>query len=57
MVHLTNDAVQKKGEEYGKYENNNKISFDSFQKYLDNEYLNQGYSISDAFMAMKGMAR
>ena len=25
MVHLTNDAVQKKGEEYGKFENGNKV--------------------------------
>jgi tubulin monoglycylase TTLL3/8 len=36
MIHLTNDAVQKKGEDYGKYENGNKISFADFQKYLDN---------------------
>jgi hypothetical protein len=36
MIHLTNDAVQKKGEDYGKYENGNKISFGDFQKYLDN---------------------
>lgn len=35
MIHLTNDAVQKKGEDYGKYENGNKISFSEFQKYLD----------------------
>lgn len=27
MIHLTNDAIQKKGEEYGKFEGNNKISF------------------------------
>lgn len=26
MVHLTNDAVQKKGEEYGKFENGNKVT-------------------------------
>ncbi len=36
MIHLTNDAVQKKSEDYGKYENGNKISFADFQKYLDN---------------------
>lgn len=34
-VHLTNDAVQKKSEDYGKYEPANKISFMEFQKYLD----------------------
>ena len=31
MVHLTNDAVQKKGEEYGKFENGNKV-FDLSQE-------------------------
>ena len=25
MIHLTNDAVQKKSEEYGKYESGNKV--------------------------------
>jgi tubulin polyglutamylase TTLL1 len=38
MIHLTNDAVQKKSEDYGKFENANKISFADFQKYLDNSY-------------------
>lgn len=35
MIHLTNDAVQKKDEEYGKYENSNKVSYEDFQKYID----------------------
>lgn len=35
MIHLTNDAIQKKSEDYGKYENGNKISFSDFQRYLD----------------------
>ena len=30
LVHLTNDAVQKKSLNYGKYETGNKISFDDF---------------------------
>jgi hypothetical protein len=30
FVHLTNDAVQKKSEDYGKYENGNKVSFADF---------------------------
>jgi len=38
MVHLTNDAVQQKGEEYGKYEAANKLSFADFQKYLEQNY-------------------
>ena len=37
QVHLTNDAVQKKGEDYGKFEMSNKISYQDFQKYLDTE--------------------
>ena len=37
-IHLTNDAVQKKDESYGKYENGNKLSFTDFQKYLDTNY-------------------
>jgi D-alanine-D-alanine ligase-like ATP-grasp enzyme len=35
MIHLTNDAVQKNDEDYGKYELANKLSYDDFQKYLD----------------------
>ena len=27
MIHLTNDAVQKKSEDYGKFESQNKVSF------------------------------
>ena len=30
MIHLTNDAVQKKGEEYGKFENGNKVKLENF---------------------------
>lgn len=39
MVHLTNDAVQKHAEDYGKFEPGNKLSYDDFQKYLS---LNHG---------------
>lgn len=38
MIHLTNDAVQKKGEEYGRYESGNKLSYTEFQRYLDLNY-------------------
>ena len=34
VVHLTNDAVQKRSNEYGKYEKGNKLSYEDFQKYL-----------------------
>ena len=35
MIHLTNDAIQKKGDEYGKFEKGNKLSFDELGKYLE----------------------
>ena len=30
LVHLTNDAIQKKAEDYGKYEAGNKMSYAEF---------------------------
>lgn len=38
MIHLTNDAVQKKSDDYGKYEPGNKLSFADFQRYLDTNF-------------------
>jgi len=38
FIHLTNDAVQKWSEDYGKYENGNKISMQDFQKYLNTTF-------------------
>ena len=35
MVHLTNDAVQKKGDNYGKFERGNKVSYEEFAKFLE----------------------
>jgi len=35
MVHLTNDAIQCKSENYGKYESGNKVSFQELDKYLN----------------------
>ena len=31
---MTNDAVQKKAEDYGKHETGNKVSFKEYQQYL-----------------------
>lgn len=44
MIHLTNDAVQKKGQDYGKYQNANKISYTDFQKYLDNNFADKQFN-------------
>jgi hypothetical protein len=35
MVHLTNDAVQKKGDAYGRFEKGNKVSFEEFSKCIE----------------------
>lgn len=35
LIHLTNDAVQKYSEDYGKFEMANKLSYSDFQRYLD----------------------
>lgn len=35
FIHLTNDAVQQHSEDYGKFENGNKLSYGDFQRYLD----------------------
>ena len=38
FIHLTNDAIQKHSEEYGKFEDGNKLSYKDFQRYLDHHY-------------------
>lgn len=35
FIHLTNDAVQKNCDDFGKYENANKLSYNDFQKFLN----------------------
>ena len=35
MIHLTNDAVQKNNESYGRYEKGNKLSYGELQKYME----------------------
>ncbi|OMJ68400.1 hypothetical protein SteCoe_34156 [Stentor coeruleus] len=43
FIHLTNDAVQKKADDYGKFENGNKMSYKDFQKYLDNKRIPKNF--------------
>jgi hypothetical protein len=47
MVHLNNDAVQKKGEDYGKFESANKLSLDDFQRYLNEHHPKDRISVKD----------
>ncbi|CAD7941139.1 unnamed protein product [Amoebophrya sp. A120] len=45
LKHLNNDAVQKHGSDYGKFESANKLSIPEFQAYLEkNRYSNKGFS-------------
>jgi len=45
-VHLTNDAVQKNSNDYGKYENGNKLTYKEFQDFLDKSNETQYKGIS-----------
>eukprot|EP00927_Polykrikos_kofoidii_P061884 TRINITY_DN56706_c0_g1_i1.p1 TRINITY_DN56706_c0_g1~~TRINITY_DN56706_c0_g1_i1.p1 ORF type:complete len:806 (+),score=136.27 TRINITY_DN56706_c0_g1_i1:239-2656(+) len=51
MIHLNNDAVQKNGEAYGKFESANKMSFDEFQKYLDEHHRKENYNVRQGLVS------
>lgn len=42
-IHLTNDAIQKRCDNYGKHEKGNKISYEDFQKYLNSFHKKKKY--------------
>ena len=46
-IHLTNDAIQKNSQKYGKYEAGNKLSYNQFQRYLDNVHSKKNISFKD----------
>lgn len=53
--HLTNDAIQKYSDNYGKYEKGNKISYGEFQRYL--ESINSKHNfMKDIYSCMKKIA-
>lgn len=56
FTHLTNDAVQKYGQDYGKYEKGNKISYGEFQKYLTNGLSSDVNFNDDVLPRMKELA-
>lgn len=56
-VHLTNDAVQKKCEDYGKFEKANKMSYVDFQRYLDNHYTSKVDFFSDILPQIRKMIK
>lgn len=56
MIHLTNDAIQKYGENYGRYEPGNKISYIELQRYLDTNHSGKGYTVAKLVANMKSIA-
>ena len=55
MTHLTNNCLQVKDKTtFGAHEAGNTVSFDLFEKYLQNQYPEHDVKIKDAFIpAMK----
>lgn len=47
FIHLTNDAIQKKSESYGKFEPGNKMSFAEFQKHFDQNFPDLGIDMEN----------
>eukprot|EP00826_Nyctotherus_ovalis_P037751 TRINITY_DN3470_c0_g3_i2.p1 TRINITY_DN3470_c0_g3~~TRINITY_DN3470_c0_g3_i2.p1 ORF type:complete len:649 (+),score=156.29 TRINITY_DN3470_c0_g3_i2:73-2019(+) len=46
IIHLTNEAVQKNFEDFGKFEPGNKLSYADLQKYLDSAHPDKNISFS-----------
>jgi hypothetical protein len=55
-IHLTNDAIQKHSQTYGKFEAGNKLSFYEFEKYLQIKH-NGKYNFKDIIQRMKETSR
>lgn len=56
FIHLTNDAVQKRLDDYGKFESGNKLSYPEFQKYLDSVKIDCDF-VKTVVPKMKQMAQ
>lgn len=50
LIHLTNDAIQKKAEDYGKFESGNKLSYTDLQNYLNKHYPDKSISVERDFL-------
>jgi hypothetical protein len=46
-IHLTNNAIQKNTQKYGQLEDGNQLSFNDFQKYIDENYPESKISVRD----------
>lgn len=56
-MHLTNDAIQAHGDNYGKFEKGNKVTYSEFQRYLDINYPDEKYLVSNLVQKMKDIAK
>jgi tubulin--tyrosine ligase len=57
FVHLTNDAVQKNSASYGMFEDSNKLSYQSFQDYIDKN-MTEKISFKDSVLPrIKGIVK
>lgn len=52
FIHLTNDAVQNRGDNYGKFEKGNKMSYHEFQRHLDQNF-NHSKAIPPKYKAVR----
>ena len=50
FVHLTNNCLQRNGEEYGQHEDGNTLSFEDFEKYLNEVFPDYGITMQETFM-------
>lgn len=52
FIHLTNDAIQKKSTDYGKFEAGNKLSYSEFQDYINNNFENKANFVDQVYPEM-----
>jgi len=56
QIHLTNDAIQKKFDDYGKWETGNKLSYCEFERYLETTYKGTVNFYKNIYPQMKSIA-
>ena len=49
-VHLTNNCLQKHGDNYGKHEDGNTVGFEAFQEYLDETFPEHKLNVEEHFL-------
>ena len=49
-IHLTNDSIQKRYSDYGKFEPFNKLSYEEFQRYLESSFPSKKYNFREQIL-------